>query len=234
MGATVQAINSGDSWLTYGNRRAVLGTLTMSSSYATNGDTVTASGYGLTALDALLFMSQPAGYTLYFDKANLKVKAYRSAGFTPSGTNATSALSNGVAAAQTFTGGAASLTATGTAAITIAAHTHDLHFQETAAANAVTAQANQLRTATTAFSVVGVTTDTGEGGIVQTVATGTAATTITVGAYTPAGTNGTASVTGTAAAQTFTGAAVAATALVEVSNGVSLASVAADVQAIGA
>ena len=47
MGATTQAISSGDSWMTYGNRRAVLGTLTMSSSYATHGDTVTAAGFGL-------------------------------------------------------------------------------------------------------------------------------------------------------------------------------------------
>lgn len=203
MGATTQAINSGDSWLTYGNRRAVLGTLTMSSSYSTNGDTVTAAGYGLVSLDALLILSQPAGYTLFFDKANLKVKAYRSAGFTPSGTNSTSPLNNGVAAAQAFTG---------------AAHTHDLHFQQTAASNAVTAQANQLRTAATAFDVAGVTTNTGEGGIIQVVASGT---------------NGTSAVTGTAAAQTFTGVAVSATALVEVAGSTNLSAVVADVQAIG-
>lgn len=203
MGATTQAINSGDSWMTYGNRRAVLGTLTMSSSYATNGDTVTAAGYGLVKLDAINFLSQPSGYTLYFDKTNLKVKAFRSAGFTPAGTNATSALSNGVAAAQTFTG---------------TAHTHALHFQQTAAANAVTAAADQLRTGAAAFNVTGVTTDTGEGGIVQVVA---------------AGTNSTSSVTGTAAAQTFTGTAVAAAALTEVANAVDLSAVVADVQAIG-
>src|ERR1041385_5220744 len=47
-----------------------------------------------------------------------------------------------------------------------AAHTHVLHFQTSAAANAVTAAADSLRTAATAFSVAGVADATGEGGIV--------------------------------------------------------------------
>jgi len=216
MGATVQAISTGDSWMSYGNRRAVFGTLAMSASYATNGDTVTPGGYGLGTLDALVFLGQPAGYTLYFDKTNLKVKAYRGGGFTPAGTNATSALSQGIAAAQSITA---------TAAITMAAHTHQLWFQGTAASNAVTAAANQLRNATgSAFGVDGVVDTAGEGGVVNVVSTGTAAVT---------GTNSTSSVSGTAAAQTFTGAAVAAAALVEVSNAVNLSAVSANVQAVG-
>jgi hypothetical protein len=47
-----------------------------------------------------------------------------------------------------------------------AAHTHVLHFQTSAAANAVTAAANSLRTAAAAFDVAGVADSTGEGGVV--------------------------------------------------------------------
>ena len=51
-----------------------------------------------------------------------------------------------------------------------ATHTHVLHFQTTAAANAVTAAANSLRTAAAAFDVAGVADSTGEGGIVNAAA----------------------------------------------------------------
>ena len=47
------------------------------------------------------------------------------------------------------------------------AHSHVLHFQTAAAANAVTAAANQLRTAAAAFDVAGVPDSTGEGGVVN-------------------------------------------------------------------
>lgn len=47
-----------------------------------------------------------------------------------------------------------------------AANSHVLHFQTSAAANAVTAAANQLRTAAAAFDVAGVADATGEGGVV--------------------------------------------------------------------
>ena len=210
MGACTQTIATGDAWTTYGNRRGVFGTLALSSSYATNGDTVTAAKWGLGRIDAMDFQDMPPGYTLYFDKTNLKVKAYRAGGFTPAGTNATSAVT-GTAAAQTFTGSA------------LAAHTHALHFQTTAAANAVTAAADQLRTGAAAFDVVGVTTNTGEGGVVQ----------VTGG--TPAGTNATSALTeGVAVAQVFAGTAVAATALVEVANAVDLSAVSANTLTIGA
>jgi hypothetical protein len=49
----------------------------------------------------------------------------------------------------------------------ISAHTHTLHFQTGAAANAVTAAANQLRTGAAAFDVAGVNDSSGEGGVVR-------------------------------------------------------------------
>lgn len=48
-------------------------------------------------------------------------------------------------------------------------HTHTIRFQTSAAANAVTAAADQLRTAAAAFSVTGVADATGEGGVVKAV-----------------------------------------------------------------
>lgn len=49
-------------------------------------------------------------------------------------------------------------------------HTHVLHFQTSAAANAVTAATDQLRTAAAAFDVAGVANSSGEGGIVSAAA----------------------------------------------------------------
>jgi hypothetical protein len=46
-------------------------------------------------------------------------------------------------------------------------HDHVLHFQTVVAANAVTAAANQLRTAAAAFDVNGVVNNVGEGGVVR-------------------------------------------------------------------
>lgn len=48
----------------------------------------------------------------------------------------------------------------------LSSHTHTLHFQTSAAANAVTAAANSLRTAAAAFDVAGVANTSGEGGVV--------------------------------------------------------------------
>lgn len=48
-----------------------------------------------------------------------------------------------------------------------AVHDHNVRFQTAAAANAVTAAANQLRTAAAAFTVTGVVDETGEGGVVR-------------------------------------------------------------------
>src|SRR3990167_6876595 len=47
----------------------------------------------------------------------------------------------------------------------LTAHSHTLHFQTSAAANAVTAAANQLRTAAAAFDVAGVADSAGGGGV---------------------------------------------------------------------
>jgi len=63
-----------------------------------------------------------------------------------------------------------------------ATHTHTLHFQTSAAANAVTAAANQLRTPAAAFDVAGVANSAGEGGVVA-VATGGAPAELGAGAY---------------------------------------------------
>lgn len=95
----------------------------------------------------------------------------------------TSATPAGTVAAPVFTGAA------------LAAHRHTVHFQTAAAANAVTAAANQLRTAAAAFDVVGVADSAGEGGVVD----------ITAG--TPAGTNSAPAFTGTAATPAGTNAA---------------------------
>lgn len=87
----------------------------------------------------------------------------------------TPTVSSLTAAAQVFTGSA------------LAAHRHTMHFQTGAAANAVTADTNQLRTAAAAFDVAGVANSSGEGGVVD------------VTAGTPAGTNAASAVTGTLA-----------------------------------
>lgn len=86
MGATTQTLGTGDAVVKFGNKWGINSTLAMSSSYATNGDTVTARGFGLTEIDEVVILNQPAGYTLTYDRTNLKVKAYLSSGFTPAGT----------------------------------------------------------------------------------------------------------------------------------------------------
>ena len=59
----------------FGNKQEVSGQLTMSSSYATNGDTFTAGQFGLARLDRLIPISS-AGYTFQPDLTNLKIKAF--------------------------------------------------------------------------------------------------------------------------------------------------------------
>ena len=58
-----------------GSRNKVFGQFTMSSSYATNGDTYTAAAFGLAAVDRLVLMSA-GGYTFQPDVSALKVKAF--------------------------------------------------------------------------------------------------------------------------------------------------------------
>lgn len=102
----------------------------------------------------------------------------------------------GSVAAPVFTGSA------------LAAHRHVLHFQTGAAANAVTAATDQLRTAAAAFDVAGVANSAGEGGVVD------------VSGGTPAGTNSAPAFTGTQiAADTLLQSAGAGTPLIkELSN----------------
>lgn len=171
------------------SKRVNRGKMTLTSTYVTGGFPVTPGLFGLHRLDSLA-VDAVAGLVLSYDKTNAKVIAYRSAGFTPAGT----------VAAPVFTGSA------------LAAHRHVLHFQTSAAANAVTAAANSLRTAAAAFDVAGVANSSGEGGIVD------------VTAGTPAGTND---------APAFTGTAVAAAALLEVANGTSLSTTVTYFTAVG-
>jgi len=158
----------------------ITGTIAWDSSYPTGGEDFT----GIFSNVIYLHLGQYLGFSFQVDYVNKKILVYSSAGFTPAGT----------ISAPIFTGSA------------LATHRHTLHFQTSAAANAVTAAANQLRTAAAAFDVAGVANSAGEGGIVD------------VGAGTPAGTN---------SVPTFTGTAVAQAGLSEVSNATDLSSLVA-------
>jgi len=181
-----------DAQATNGRFRENVYDITFDSSYPTAGEPVAALDVGLNTLYGLdvLGVSSVAGtaktseYVFVFDFKNSKFQAFGSAGFTPAGT-------------ATFTGEA------------LAAHGHVLHFQTSAAANAVTAAANALRTPAAAFDVASVANNGGEGGIVQ----------ITAG--TPAGTI------------EFSGTAVAAAALAEAANATNLSTYVVRVKAVG-
>jgi hypothetical protein len=168
--------------------------ITLDSSYPTGGESILPSEVGLKAIYGARILgykdATSGGYEIKWDYDSNKLMAFVTAGFTPAGTNS----------APAFTGSA------------LAAHGHVLHFQTSAAANAVTAAANSLRTPAAAFDVASVANNSGEGGIVQ------------ISAGTPAG---------TVAAPTFTGTAVAAAAGAEVANGVDLSLVSVRVQFVG-
>lgn len=91
-----------------GDEKKVDLSLTLSASYATGGDTLTAAQLGM-ALINRIEISNEKGYFFEPDIASSKlsalIKAYTGGndGFTPAGTNSTSAVT-GTAAAQTFTG----------------------------------------------------------------------------------------------------------------------------------
>jgi len=177
---------------TFGITNIVKGTIDFDSSYPTGGESLVPANIGLSVIDSIR-IDDKSGYTFEYDYTNQKVLAYRSAGFTPAGTNAACAGTNG---APAFTGSA------------LAAHRHTLHFETSVVANAVTAAANNLRTAAAAFDVAGVANSSGEGGVVD----------VTGG--TPAGTVAAPTFTGSASA--FTGTAVAAAALIQVANATDL------------
>jgi len=89
---------TGDWLVNIGNRNQTEGTGNLGT-YATNGVAVTAGQVGLGVIDSLI-IDPAGGYVFEWDKTNGKVKAYRSAGFTPAGTIA---VTDG---AVTVTGGA--------------------------------------------------------------------------------------------------------------------------------
>ena len=89
MGATTVTLRTGDAWNTRGNRRSIMASVAGSSSYATSGDTVTAANFGLSQIDDVAIMEQPAGYAVEYDRTNLKFKFYRSGAFTVTGTIST-------------------------------------------------------------------------------------------------------------------------------------------------
>lgn len=127
-------------------------TITASGSYATGGDT--------------LDFAPVVGYT---NRQPNFVTIEGIAGFRYEYDKANKKVLVRQSAGGTFTG-----TALGT-------HRHTLHFQTGAAANAVTAATNQLRTAAAAFDVAGVPDSTGEGGVVD-VGAGTPTGTVAAGA----------------------------------------------------
>lgn len=66
-----------------GNKRATFGTLTFSTSYATNGETFTVAGFGLSTLDMLdLCEGTGAGRVPEWDRANNKIKLFQQSAAT--------------------------------------------------------------------------------------------------------------------------------------------------------
>lgn len=246
---------TGDWLASVGNKYQTNGTGNLGT-YATNGVAVSANQVGLGVLEQLII--EPAGgYTFEWVKSTGKVKAYYVAGFTPAGTNSTSAVT-GTAAAQTFTGTPVTPTFTGSALAghthtftgdALAAHGHVLFVNDGgASADAEATRLNLsasdgLVSETADTSIPSVADVSGDGGIVNITAgtpAGTNSSTSagtpagTISQITPAGTNSpSASLTATAAAQTFTGTAVAAAAGAEVANLTALSGITFRFQATG-
>lgn len=183
---------------TWGIHRVVFATIQLDTSYPSGGYGASLGfspgAFGLKSFRGVQILGYNAAGSgiikVEFDYTNNKLMAFRVATFTPAGT----------VAAPVFTG------------TPLAAHSHKLRFQTPAAANAVTAAANALRTPAAAFSVNGVPDETGEGGVVD----------ITGG--TPAGTN---------SAPAFTGTAQGQVAFAQVTAAVNLNAVTVRVMAIG-
>lgn len=69
-----------------GSQRQTVLKATFDSSYATGGEALSAQDFGMKTVN--LVTAEPAsGYTFEYDYTNAKLKAFRSAGFTPAGTN---------------------------------------------------------------------------------------------------------------------------------------------------
>jgi len=61
----------------WGDCEIIFGKLTMSSSYATGGDTLNPRDLGLENITHLFISQRPAGYDLKWDKTNNKILAYQ-------------------------------------------------------------------------------------------------------------------------------------------------------------
>lgn len=219
----------------YPHMKKVLCTVAFDSSYPTGGESISASAFGLGRFKRI-DVAQPDGYIIQpiiaSNEQTALLKVFRSAGFTPAGTNGTSSVT-----AQTFTGTSPStalnlaspafsgtgLTAAGQVITTTSTHTMTLN--ECAGMWLISA------TGTTPPNLILSNTAVTAAAAVLTVQ-GSANT--DAGAYkivkptTPAGTNS----TSTAAAQTFTGTAVAEGVLNEVDNATDISSLTAVVLTI--
>lgn len=192
-------------WQNAGSEVATEGLVTFSSTYVTAGVALTANQLGLGTVNSVAF-DNGSGYIYRYFSGTSKVKLFQVAGFTPAG--------SGTAAAQIFTGAAASLTATST--------------KPTFTIEASSSIGTNMEVGLSADSAA-ATFEGGVGITAQRVLTTTSPVgtpTITPGAYTPTGTNATSAVT-------FTGTAVAAGPLIEVANGTSIAAANTNFRAVG-
>lgn len=87
-----------------GSRRFVEGTLTLSSTYATDGDTITVNDFEASQILKLVLFSQSAHFTFVPDLTNNKIKAYENVSVTGSTSEAdstTGALAEDAAGTET-------------------------------------------------------------------------------------------------------------------------------------
>jgi hypothetical protein len=157
-----------DSEFTMGRLRGSVVDVTFDNSYATGGESLAPEQFGLRSILGAQILGGGSGYHFEYVVSTGKIKAYRSAGFTPAGT----------VAAPTFTGDA------------LAAHRHSL-FVATGATDAtgarVNAATNSLAMNNAAATVAGIAAASGSAGGVVDVTAGT-----------PTGTNSAPAFTGTA------------------------------------
>ncbi len=166
MGLTISSINK----YGVGNRWHVTAQIAFDSSYPTGGEELLAASLGLKSIEFMLIENK-SGIVFEYDYSNYKVKGYRTAAATPSGT----------VSAPVFTGSA------------LATHTHDLKVIGGAAGGideplGVEGTDTLAKDAATDRTIVGANSAT-KGGVVA----------ITGG--TPAGTNSAPTFTGAAIAQ---------------------------------
>lgn len=240
--------------LNYPVLKQVTGNITFDSSYPTGGESLSAAAIGLAQFDTLQIITE-AGYffetNVAADRLTCTIKVYQGGegGFTPAGTNSTSAVT-GTAAAQTFTG-----TPMGNHQ-----HVQQTTFDEVVSVTAGTGVSAALVNTPIAMVENVFVTAGGVTGVFQLVPVGavTATTQVSINhttgvmqflvadavtsatvsylrsntsgesAGTPAGTNAaSATLTATAAAQVFTGTAAPAGTADEVANGTDLSAVTA-------